>query len=57
MWLLSPSLTIEVAVAYGLGEMVGLDGGSSFEVGNGTGETQDTVVGSCRKLEAIDDLA
>ena len=43
---LSPRLAVEVAVAYGLGEVVCLDGGDTLEVGDGAGETEDAVVGT-----------
>ena len=54
---LTPRLAVEIAVADGLGEVLGLDGGRSVEVGDGAGQSEDSVVGAGTELQAVDDIA
>ena len=47
-----PVLAVQVAVADGFGQVGGLDGLAAFQVGNGAGYLEDTVVGAGREVEA-----
>ena len=45
-----PVTAVEVAIADGLGDVVGLDALAAFEVGDGAGDLEDAAVGTGRVL-------
>ena len=51
------SAAVEVAVGDGFVDVVLLDGGGGFEVGDGAGHLEDTVVGSGTHVEALHGVA
>ena len=51
--LFPPTVAVQAAVGDGLLQVVGLDGGTAFEVGNGAADAEDAVVGTCREAEAV----
>ena len=48
-----PVATVELAVADGLGDVLGLDVGLSCEVGNGAGNLEDARIGTRRERQTF----
>lgn len=49
----SPAIAVEGTVGDGFAEVVGVDVGCGFEVGDGTGHTKDAVVGTGAESQAV----